>query len=348
MTTDTDNTTPPGVPNYFGIEREHPMLSIPCVIKIGNRRYVGQRVSITQLDVAQDIDDLEHGSKALARIEFPFENFAITLTAELTPAEGDPRTFLFSDPTGEHLPQLRYIINNVIAGDLTTLKGALSYSGPTQPKTPNPKQETSLGERIRSLGVFAVSLALAVTATVVVFTRYTTSYELYPVFIEEAGLKMQATVAGQITLLNPDAQPGEVIYAIAANTGDILSMRMPRAGEIKVATNIYEGATVLPTDLILTVLEPIAETRLTTLISIEGLTRALEGDPVTVDLPDGREVPAKVILRETTRAAALSGDLFVPVDLEVERTRLTARDTSMTGRLKVSKTFMGALGYGQE
>ena len=67
------------------------------------------------------------------------------------------------------------------------------------------------------------SLVIAFLAASVVFGRYTTAYELHPVFIDRAGQAMQATVAGQLTYLDADAAVGEVAYTVAAVTGDVLS-----------------------------------------------------------------------------------------------------------------------------
>ena len=47
---------------------------------------------------------------------------------------------------------------------------------------------------------------------------------MHPVLIERVGQDMQATTAGQISYLNPDATKGEVLFSVNANSGDILAM----------------------------------------------------------------------------------------------------------------------------
>ena len=84
------------------------------------------------------------------------------------------------------------------------------------------------------------------------------------------------------------------------------------------------------------------------MISIEGLTRALQGDPARIELGDGREFPVKVLVSDTTRSATLSGDLFVPVDLAVIGEGLTPSDINKSARLRLSKTLGGVLGLPQE
>lgn len=346
-----DTGAPKSVPLGFGFENEHPMLTMPFSLKLGDKRIEGVRISVTEIEIAIPTGTLVPGQQGLVTISFPFEDFAINLTAQVTATDrGDESTnvLLFSEPTGAHLAQLRYIMNSYIAGDIVTLNGLMSYSGPTQPKSPKAASNKSIRDRIRSIGLALASLLLVFVAVSVVFSRYNSAYELHPVFIEQAGLPMQATVAGQVTYLNADAAVGEVAYSIASNAGDVLSFQMPRAGDVTLASEIYEGATVLPTDLILTILDNNSELRLRTLISIEGLTRALQGDAATIELSDGRTLPATIQVRDTTRAATLRGDLFVPIDLTVKGESLDPTETNLSARLRLSKTLWGTLGFDQE
>lgn len=346
-----DTRSAPAVPAGFGLENEHPMLTMPFSLKVGNEWFQGQRISVTEIEVAASKETLVAGNRELATLIFPFESMAITLTAEVTATgRGDSNTgiLLFSEPTGAHLAQLRYIINSYIAGDLVTLKGLMSYSGPTQPKATKAAEKRTVRDRVRSIGLAVASLLIAFVAGTVVFSRYTSSYEMHPVFIERAGHAMQATVAGQVTYLNPNAMDGEVAYSIASTTGDVLSFQMPRDGQVVLSSEIFEGATVLPTDLILTIFDDTSTLRLRTMISIEGLTRALQGDPVTIELRDGRKLPVEINVRDTTRAATLRGDLFVPIDLTVRDGSLGLSDINKSARLRLSKTLLGAIGLGQE
>lgn len=349
MMQETGNAT--SIPSGFGFENEHPILTMPFSLKMDGQRVEGTRISVTEIEIAAPKGTLIVGEQGLATISFPFEDFSITLTARVTVTDrGDTETsvLLFSEPTGAHLAQLRYIMNSYIAGDIVTLNGLMSYTGPTQPKAPKTDAKTSMRDRIRSIGVAVASLLLVLVAAAVVFTRYNSAYEMHPVFIDRSGLPMQATVAGQVTYLNPNATIGEVAYSIASNTGDVLSFQMPQSGEVIVANDMFEGATVLPTDLILTILDNTSVLRLRTLISIQGLTRALQGDAATIELSDGRKLAATVQVRDTTRAATLRGDLFVPIDLTVNGGGLTPSETNLSARLRLSKTLRGVIGLSQE
>ncbi|MBD3666054.1 hypothetical protein [Sulfitobacter aestuariivivens] len=343
-----DNATP--IPKDFGLENEHPMLTMPFSLRVGDQVFEGSRLSVTQMEVSSPVGEAVPGTRRLGTLKFPFEDFSVTLTADVTVQgqSGDTLTLLFSEPTGAHLAQLRYLINSYIAGDLVTLKGMMSYTGPTQPKAPKAAVQRSVRDRARSIGVALASLLFVLVAATVVFGRYTTAYELHPVFIDRGGQSMQATVAGQLTYLDGDAAVGDVAYTIAATTGDVLSFQMPREGEVQLASEIYEGATVLPEDLILTIFDDSSSLRLRTMISIEGLTRALQGDPARIELNDGRKYPVEVLVKDTTRAAALTGDLYVPVDLAVKGEGLDPVDVGKSARLRLSKTLLGVFGVRQE
>jgi len=95
----------------------------------------------------------------------------------------------------------------------------------------------------------------------------------------------------------------------------------------------------------MTIFDNTPDVRLRTMISIAGLTRALEGDPARIELNDGRVMDVEVLVRDTTRAAALKGDLFVPVDLAVKGGSLDPSDINKSARLRLSKSLQGMFGF---
>lgn len=340
------------IPRDFGYEDEHPLLKLPFTLHVDGRRYDGDAISVTHIQTeTEEGGTLGIGSKHLALLHFAFENFAVTLHPEVTVLEerADGRTvFQFSDPTGDHLPQLRYILNNVISGDFVSIDGLISYTGPTQPKKTKEEAAQPISQRVRSIAVAVMSAVLILLAGMVVFSRYTTDYELHPVFVAQQGQQMRATGAGQLSYLNPAAKKGDVAYSINANTGDVLNFQMPCDCEVSVAKGVSEGATVLPTDLIMTIFVNKSEIGVQTLISIEGLSRAMNGDRVHLDLNDGRKVPVRIVPNESTSAATMRGELFVPVEVQAAEGALTEGDIGKAGRLRISKSLWGAFGLKRE
>ena len=340
------------IPRDFGYEDEHPLLKMPFTLHVDGRRYDGDAVSVTHIHTETDEGGtLGVGTRHVGLLHFAFENFAVTLHPEVTVLEerADGRcVFQFSEPTGEHLPQLRYILNNVIAGDFVSIDGLISYSGPTAPKKSKEDAPKPMSQRVRSILVAAMSGMLILLAAWTVFKRYTTAYELHPVFVQAAGQVMRATSAGQISYLNPAARKGDVAYSINANTGDVLNFQLPCDCEVSVAKGISEGATVLPTDQILTIFVNKSEIGVQTLISIEGLSRAMNGDQVHMDLNDGRSIPVRIVPSEATSAATMRGDLYVPVEVVTAAGALTEADIGKAARLRLSKSLLGAIGLKRE
>ncbi|MVO16613.1 hypothetical protein [Parasedimentitalea huanghaiensis] len=334
------------LPVDFGYDDEHPLLKIPYSVTVAGQRYTGDSISLMQIHAqATEGGMLGNGTRHIAIINFAFESFVLSLHPEVMVISEDVQgksVFQFTDPTGGHLPQLRYIVNSHIGGDFVSVDGMISYTGPTAPKKPKGEARGhSLMNRVRSLGVAALSVLLIIVAGSVLLQRYSTSYEMHPVFVERAGQKMRATAAGQISYLNPNAAKGEVLYSVNANTGNVLNFTMPCDCEVVVTKGISDGTTVLQTDLILTIYVNTSLIRAQTLMSIEGLNRAMNGDQVHMDLNDGRSIPVEVIASEATTAASLRGDVFVPVELVSEEGALTTKDIGKSARLRLSKGLLG-------
>ncbi len=335
----------------FGFDDEHPAVKLPFVLIVDGQRFSGSSLSVTHIyATTTDAPEIAAGTRHAAVLKISFKSFSITLHPLVTVQKvgAGQVVFQFTDPTGDHLPQLRYILNNMISGDFVSLDGLVSYTGPTEPKKAKDAAKTSVMERVRSIAVSLLSACLALAAAFVVYTRYTTSFEMHPVFVDRAGQQMRATTAGQLSYLNPAAGRGEVVYSINSNTGDVLSFQMPCDCEVAVSKNFSEGSTVLPTDLILTIFDNSVEIRVQTLMSVEGLARAMRGDRVHLDMSDGRLIPVTVKPGDTSIAANLRGDLYVPVDLGVSEGTLTSEDIGKSARLRLSKPLLDIVGARQE
>lgn len=333
------------LPADFAYDSEHPVLALPFSATLGEAQLEGTGLSVAAAYVAIDgaLDERWINHRAPVRMLFAFEGFSVTLEAQVMIA-GSRRpgemTLQFLDPLGPHLPQLRHILNSHIAGDLVSLGGFLSYTGPTKPKAARAAETTSAwGRRLRSLGMAGLSLALIAAAAGLMISRATQSYEPRPVFIEREGRDMRATTAGQIAYLNPKARKGEVVFSINANTGDVLNFQLPCDCEVSVTEGIFEGATVLPFDVILSIFEPTLGVRVQTQISIEGLAKVMNGNQAYLDVNDGQSLPVRVETTSATTAAAMQGELAVPVRLVAEKGALTPADIGKAARLRLSSSW---------
>ena len=339
----------PQMPQDFVYESEHPELPIPFSATIDGTKLDGVGISVTAAYVAINgaLDKAWRDHRTVIKLQFDFDGFSVTLFPEVVVA-GSRRdgemTLQFMDPAGKHLPQLRYIINCFIAGDFVSMNGMLNYSGPTKPKAPAGKETRPSRLRIRSLAVGVMSLSLILSTGTLLFNRATETFEARPVFIQRVGKEMRATTAGQVSYLNPAAKQGEVVFSINSNAGDVLNFQLPCDCEVTVTEGIFEGATVLPIDVILSFFESSVGIRVETQMSIEGLGKAMNGERAFLDINDGRTIPVRVLVTSATNAAASRGDLFVPVTLIPTAGALTAADIGKAAQLRLSRSpFSGSL-----
>ena len=337
------------MPQDFVYETEHPLLPIPFVATIDGNKLDGIAISVTAAHVAISgpLDPAWFDHRTVIKLQFDFDGFSVTLFPEVV-VVGSRRdgemSLQFMDPAGKHLPQLRYIINSFIAGDFVSMGGLLSYSGPTKPKPAGGKESKPSRLRIRSLAVGVMSLSLILFTATLLFNRATQTVETRPVFIERVGKEMRATTAGQVSYLNPAAKEGEVVFSINSNAGDVLNFQLPCDCEVTVMEGVFEGATVLPIDVILSFFDSNVGVRVETQMSIEGLGKAMNGERAFLDINDGRTIPVRVLVTSATNAAAARGDIFVPVTLVPADGALTVDDIGRAAQLRLSRSpFNGSL-----
>ncbi|MCB1335627.1 MAG: hypothetical protein KDK26_18820 [Roseivivax sp.] len=334
------------IPVDFVYDTEHPVLPVPFTLSIGEQKFQGTGLSITAAFVKApgQFDPALLGTRFVTKLQFDFDGFTVAIYPECQVAgtrDGDEIALQFIDPTGPHLPQLRYILNSYIAGDFVTMGAMLGYTGPTKPKAPKEKAAEDPRRRLKSLGTAVLSGVLILAAANVLVTRYVTKFEPRPVIVERAGTEMRATAAGQVAYLNANARQGEVVFTINSNSGDVLNFQLPCDCQIALADGLVEGATVLPIDPILTFFDNTVGVRVRTQMSVEGLAKAMDGERVYLDMADGRSVPVRVVVSSATNASALRGELYVPVDLVAEEGALGPADIGQTARVRLAKPILG-------
>jgi len=324
----TQPTSPDtSVSGGFIYENEHPQLPIPFTARVGDRRLEGNSISITQALVSGLMPPNGNMQKCPVALQFDFEGFSVNLFLEANVlkigAPDSPEYSLqFCDPSGSHLAPLRYIMNSHLAGDLVTVGRFLGYTGPTQvkPKKPveKPRLTQRIGRTVRQAGIIVLSLGLVAMAANIVRERVIFSYEPRPVVISQSGETLRATSAGQITYINEAAGVGDVVYSIGANSGDLLSVRMPCDCTMLPSPDFYEGATILAGAPLVKLIGPDAEIEANTQISFEGAARLLAGDSAELELSDGRVVPVTVKLAETTDGSRANDNIAAQIIISPE------------------------------
>jgi len=349
----TDTLTPiPDVPEDtvsggFIYENEHPQLQIPFTARIGARRLEGKTLSITEAFVSGLMPPNANLDRTTMALQFDFEGFTISLFVEADVEKiGDTSSpnykMRFRNPTASHLAPLRHIINSHLAGDLITMDRFLGYTGPTRAKSktptvpPNAMQRTS--RVVRKIGILSLSVGLIAMATNIVHDRIVFSYEPRPVVISQSGETLRATSAGQITYTNVSAGLGDVVYSIGANSGDLLSVRMPCDCDIQPLSEFYEGATILAGTPLVKLVDADAVPEVSLAITADGATRLISGDNAELEMANGTIVPVSVTLLETLDVGQATD--LVAADLSFDPADIDQITVGENARLRFRRSFL--------
>lgn len=277
---------------------DHPMIEMPFHVEIDGRQYKGRGISLVRAGVSGLMDRQSNGAERIAWVVFRFQGFTVALSIEARLQDVDAAkgtaTLIFLEPLGDHLPQLRHLMNAYIAGDLVTLGNTLSVS-PTTGQKPKAAPHRGFGQRVRSLTGAALLVGLtgllALLVTGKVFQRAFTLTLDTPAIAGFDGSTLAATATGQIDFLNPDAQQGEVAFALRANSGQTLSVVMPCACRVEVM-GVAVGATVFAGDPILRLSSPDAGLVLTGTIAPDRVMDLAEAARIDLRFADGTSLAA--------------------------------------------------------
>lgn len=337
---------PVSVSQDFIVKDEHPLLQIPFSAQVGDRRYEGESISITHAVVSGLTAPSAKQEACHVVFRFDFDGFSINLflIADLEKtgsSESSEHKLRFCDPSGAHLAPLRYIINSSLAGDLVTMDRLIGYSGPTQEKR---KQEApkvgflrKAGRIVRHTSILGMSLLLILFAGNVLRERVTYGYEARPVMITTGSETLIATAAGQVTYVNDSAEEGQVVYTIGANSGQLLSVKMPCDCEAIASDSLYEGATILAGTPLLQLARNDAELVAQTQISFEGASRYLSGNLAELEFVDGSVIPVTLRLIQSSNSA--TNQTFVPVEIQFEGAEFEELAAGKTARLRFKRSF---------
>lgn len=274
------------------------MLDIPFHVEIDGRQYRGREISLVRATISGLIDPHMQGLERLAWVVFRFQGYTVGLSIEVRVEDADAAkgaaALVFLEPMGEHLPQLRHLMNSYIAGDLVTLGNVLTVRPSSGAK---PKGAQAPTRRLRRFG--GTLLLLALTALLLglvgtkVFQRVFTYRLATPAVVGFDGRTLAATATGQIDFLNPDAKAGEVAYAIRSNTGQALSVVMPCDCRVEVL-GVEAGSTVFAGDPVLRVSRADAALVLTGTVLPEEMLDLAQARAVALRFSDGQEVTAQL------------------------------------------------------
>lgn len=309
---------------FLPSKTDHPMMDIPFMVGIDGRQYRGMRLSLGMAEIGGLMDPALENATRLMRMVFPFNGFSVTLGVlgqiKHVDREKGLASVTFVDPGGEHLPQLRHVLNSYIAGDLVALGGVIGV-GATLPSPAARSAHAAANRKLtfsRLLGTAGMILATVLLVGIagsLIYNRAFTLQIATPGRALQDGMTLGAIAAGQLDYVNLEASEGEVALSIRTTTGTLLSIAMPCTCDATLlGTSV--GATVQAGDALMTVSQPDTALVINTQVTTEELLELAFSDHVLVRFPDGETFQARA---ETDSLRSQSGENLVPVRLITDR-----------------------------
>jgi mannuronan synthase len=288
---------------------EHPSIEMPFTVYVDKRKLEGRSVSLLDAHVSGLLDPHTQGESRLAAFRFDFDSYSINLFIEVVISEASSETgdivLSFLEPTGKHLPQLRYILNSHIAGDLIGI-GSILRVAEEKPAKKKDRPQMGLGFKLRRLaGTLTLVALTALLLLVIANSVYSRFYEIRlsrPGEVVADGDTLRAVASGQVSFINPDATEGDIAFAIRSTTGEVLSIGMPCDCEI-VLDKARVGSTVLAGDPIMQVTLPDAPLVVSVPVPNEVLFDLYNAQTIEIEFGSGRVVQASPV----TAGGASSG-----------------------------------------
>jgi len=332
------------------VHGEHPVIRLPFNVVINGRSLQGHALSIVGAEATGLIDPQLHGRVQLVTLVFNFPGYAISLPVDAAIGAGAPEsgtvTLRFLEPTGPHLPQLRYILNSFVGGELIGVDGLIrTQDKPEKVKSELPRARRSATQGIMTgirWGAFAgLGLLLVGFVGVKLYERLFVLPVTGLSTITLDGMDLRAISPGQLDFVNPAATKGEIAFAIRTTSGEVLAVSMPC--DCVVAPGAAEGgATVLAGDTVMTVAPKEAPVVISSKVDGNGLRALASGAHAEVHLPSGTVTTASLdakqlpgLLRSATDGAAIpvtlvpataldQGTVGSPVDVLIKSDPLAA------------------------
>ena len=305
---------------FLPTKGDHPMLDVPFMVGIDGRQYRGVRLSLVMAEISGLMDPGLENATRLMRLVFPFHGFSVTLGVlgliKQVDRDKGLASVTFVDPGGEHLPQMRHILNSYIAGDLVALGGVIGVgstlpSPATRAKNAAATRSWTMSRILGTAGMAFATVMLLGTAGMLAYSRIFTQAIATPGRAGQDGMTLGAIASGQLDYVNLEASEGEVAFSIRTITGDLLSIAMPCTCTATLQGTAV-GATVQSGDAVMTVSQPDAPLVVNTQVTSDELLQLAFADHVNIHFSDGETFRAHA---DTAGLRGQAGDALVPVRL---------------------------------
>ncbi|WP_180897787.1 hypothetical protein [Martelella soudanensis] len=333
-----------------GHDSDHPSIWMPFSVFIDGRELEGVGISLVAAYAGGWTGEDISGHRMIARFSFQFEGYSVVLpievSAELESRNSGAYKLVFLNPTGPHLPHLRYMMNAYLAGDLVQINELLRVPPEARQKSvAPPPPRKSFRERMRRLA--GAGLVTALTLGLIALTLYTIHYHIFVhrvpglATVTPAGLPLTAPEAGQIAYVDQNAGEGDVVFSLQSARGGMLNFSNPCDCKIVLTENGAVGATVLPGTPIAYVRTDDSGPTIKVVMPDDLAKLLLFGAQAHASLPNGDDLPLTV--RDVKAEDGVSGTTAL-VTFSAADDVLTASDIGKTVALTVtSKPYANLL-----
>lgn len=284
-----------GFPVLLDNGTEHPKTNIPFAAVIDGRHFNGQSLSLVSATVSGLAGPELEGRERIAVLRFDFDGYTISLQVNVRisriHAETGELRLDFLEPTGDHLPTLRYLLNSHIAGDITSVDGIISLR--ERATVAGSKRQGGqatignlIGRTVKVVATVALSLTLAGVAVKLVYERVFSKEVQQLAVLSTGGQALRAVASGQISYLNFGAKRGEVLYTLQSVSGTTLSINMPCDCKV-LPMNAGEGSTVMAGDTIVEVIDKATAPVVQAVVTAEQAKQLVAGDIAELSLAGG-------------------------------------------------------------
>lgn len=231
---------------------EHPSINLPFSVVIEGRSYEGICLSMAAAKInGLAAPGLTQGTR-MAIFRFNFGAFLFSLpiavivdTANANTGELD---LTFAEPTGPHMPQLRYLLNAWLAGDVVNLHDILQAKSRLPKASGNQQAHVSPGKLATRLVGGAISAAASVLfvfgATALISSRLYQHDVEGPSVAVWNGSVLRATTSGQLSFFAQNPANRQPLYTIESASGSSVTTLMPCDCSVR-ERYVDQGATVL-------------------------------------------------------------------------------------------------------
>ncbi len=342
---DKSTSTAAQQPPDLGAANDHPMFDIPFTADVDGRRFQGTGISLVEAFATGLLDPQLAGESRLVKLAFAFSGFSVGLLVNATVSEADGGQgkvrIAFADPTGEHLPQLRHILNSYVAGDLISLGGTIGVastagSGDKPASAANPAAARK-HKQLGTAATIAASVALVIGATSLLYQRAYSIAVPTPAYVMQSGETLRAVSSGQIDYLNlaAAAAAGEIAFAIRATSGETLSIAMPCDCAATLA-GVEKGSTVLAGEPVLYLAQDVEDIAVGANVPPELLYDLAAAHHIELTLANGDSLRAMLDTSQQHDVAGEGDKALIPVTLTPDTT-LDPDQVGQVVRLRIHK-----------